>query len=227
MQSELLRLANMYFPGGGFGVNVPENLRTVMVRGQGSRMHDANGKEYIDYLLGSGPLLVGHAHPEVVDAVQRQSASSSTFYMLNEPAIRLAQKVVEAAACGDSLRYVLSGTDATFSALRIARAATGRNLVIKFEGHSTARTTWRRSRSRSRRMSADRLAFATRLVSRPRWPGKSWSRSSTTWNPSPRLSKLADMRSRRSSSSRSNAFWCRGPDSCRGCVRSRRNTGSC
>ena len=134
MQSELLRLANMYFPGGGFGVNVPENLRTVMVRGQGSRMHDANGKEYIDYLLGSGPLLVGHAHPEVVDAVQRQSASSSTFYMLNEPAIRLAQKVVEAAACGDSLRYVLSGTDATFSALRIARAATGRNLVIKFEG---------------------------------------------------------------------------------------------
>ena len=134
MQSELLHLANTYFPGGMFGVNLPENLRTVMVRGQGSRMHDVDGKEYIDYLLGSGPLLVGHAHPEVVDAVQRQSALSSTFYMLNEPAIRLAQKIVDAAPCGDSLRYQLSGTDATFAALRIARAATGRKLVIKFEG---------------------------------------------------------------------------------------------
>jgi glutamate-1-semialdehyde 2,1-aminomutase len=134
MQSELLHLAKTYFPGGMFGVNVPENLRTVMVRGQGSRMHDANGKEYIDYLLGSGPLLVGHAHPEVVAAVQSQSALSSTFYMLSEPAIRLAQKIVDAAPCGDSLRYQLSGTDATFAALRIARAATGRKLVVKFEG---------------------------------------------------------------------------------------------
>jgi glutamate-1-semialdehyde 2,1-aminomutase len=134
MQSELLNLARTYLPGGTFGVNLPENLRTVMVCGQGSRIHDANGKEYIDYLLGSGPLLVGHAHPEVVDAVRRQSALSSTFYMLNEPAIRLARKIVDAAPCGDSLCYQLSGTDATFSALRIARAATGRKLVMKFAG---------------------------------------------------------------------------------------------
>jgi glutamate-1-semialdehyde 2,1-aminomutase len=106
-------------------VNLPEHLRTVMVRGQGSRIRDANGKEYIDYLLGSGPLLVGHAHPEVVAAVQRQAALASTFYMLNEPAILLAQKIVDAVPCGGTLRYQLSGTDATFSALRIARAATG------------------------------------------------------------------------------------------------------
>lgn len=134
MQSDLLQLARTYFPGGTFGVNLPEHLRTVMVRGHGSRIYDANGKEYIDYLLGSGPLLVGHAHPEVVAAVQRQAALASTFYMLNEPAILLAQKIVDAVPCGGRLRYQLSGTDATFSALRIARAATGRKLVIKFEG---------------------------------------------------------------------------------------------
>jgi glutamate-1-semialdehyde 2,1-aminomutase len=134
MQTELLDLARTYFPGGTFGVNLPEHLRTVMVRGKGSRIRDANGKEYIDYLLGSGPLLVGHAHPEVVAAVQRQAALASTFYMLNEPAILLAQKIVDAVPCGGTLRYQLSGTDATFSALRIARAATGRKHVVKFEG---------------------------------------------------------------------------------------------
>jgi len=169
-QSEMLALAESCLAGGTFGVNVPEHLRAVMVRGRGSRIHDANGKEYIDYLLGSGPLLVGHAHPEVVEAVQRQAALASTFYMLNEPAIQLARKIVDAAPCGGLLRYQLSGTDATFSALRIARGATGRNRVIKFEGafhgsHDVAQVSFEvRPRERPTAAVRDTLGIPERLV---------------------------------------------------------------
>jgi len=135
MDQSLLEAAKQYFPGASLGVHyLPENIRTVIVRGQGSRVYDSNGKEYIDCLLGSGPLLLGHAHPEVVEAVQRQASQSSTFYWLNEPAIQLAEKIVRAVPCGEALRYQLSGSEATFAALRIARAATGRKLVLKFEG---------------------------------------------------------------------------------------------
>jgi glutamate-1-semialdehyde 2,1-aminomutase len=131
----LQELAKKYMPGASLGIlYLPENLRPVIVSGEGSRIVDQNGKSYIDYVLGSGPLLVGHAHPEVVQAVQEQAARSSTYYMLNEPAILLAEKIVEAVPCGESLRYQSGGSDATFNALRLARAATGRHLILKFEG---------------------------------------------------------------------------------------------
>ena len=103
-------------------------------RGEGSRIFDLNGKEYIDYVLGSGPLILGHAHPAIVAAVSEQAARGSTFYGLNEPAIRLAQRIVEAAPCGGMLRYASSGTEGTFTALRLARAFTGKEKVLKFEG---------------------------------------------------------------------------------------------
>jgi glutamate-1-semialdehyde 2,1-aminomutase len=105
-----------------------------MVRGQGSKIYDASGKEYLDYMLGSGPLLLGHGRPEVVEAVQRQVVAGSTFFALNGPAILLAEKLVEAVPCGEALRFQTTGSEATFSALRLARAATGRDKVLKFEG---------------------------------------------------------------------------------------------
>lgn len=135
MQSELIRRANTYIAGGALGAfHLPENLRMVITHGEGSRVYDANGKEYIDYIMGAGAAIVGHAHPEVVEAVQAQAAKSSTFYVLTEPAIELAEKIVKAVPCGEALRFQLGGGDATFVALRIARAATGRKLILKFEG---------------------------------------------------------------------------------------------
>jgi glutamate-1-semialdehyde 2,1-aminomutase len=85
-------------------------------------------------MLGSGPLILGHGHPEVVEAVQRQAAAGSTFFALNAPAIDLAQTIAQAVPCGEAIRFQTTGSEATFAALRLARAATGRDKVLKFEG---------------------------------------------------------------------------------------------
>src|SRR6516162_9717222 len=134
-QQELLQKAERNLPGTCLGMMaLPPELRMVMVRGQGSRVYDAGGKEYLDYMLGSGPLLLGHARPEIVEAVQRQAAAGSTFFALNEPAIHLAETMIEAIPCGEALRFQTTGSEATFAALRLARAATGRPRLLKFEG---------------------------------------------------------------------------------------------
>ncbi len=105
-QHELLRIADRYLPGACLGMMpLPPELRMVMVRGEGSRVHDAAGREYLDCMLGSGPLLLGHAHPAVVEAVQRQAALGSTFFALNEPALRLAEQLALAVPCGEAVRF--------------------------------------------------------------------------------------------------------------------------
>lgn len=134
-QTQLLAAAGRYLAGGGLGLFVlPPDLNLVVARGEGSRVWDVAGREYIDYHLGSGPALLGHAHPAVTAAVAAQLPKGTTFYFLNEPEIALAQKLVDAIPCADAVHYVGSGTEATFYALRIARAYTGRNKVMKFEG---------------------------------------------------------------------------------------------
>ena len=90
-QQTLLNTAEKYIPGACLGMlRLPEDIRMVMVRGEGSKLYDAEDREYIDYMLGSGPLLLGHAHPEIVEAVKQQAALGSTFFALSEPAVRLA-----------------------------------------------------------------------------------------------------------------------------------------
>jgi glutamate-1-semialdehyde 2,1-aminomutase len=134
-QTELLHKAESYLPGACLGMMaLPPDLRMVMVRGRGSKVYDAAGREYLDYMLGSGPLLLGHCRPEVVEAVQRQAALGSTFFALNEPAVKLAEELAEAVPCGEAVRFQTTGSEATFAALRLARAATGRDRVLKFEG---------------------------------------------------------------------------------------------
>src|SRR5919204_4936640 len=97
-QRELVQKADRFIPGGCLGMMaLPADLRMVMVRGQGSKVYDGAGKEYLDYMLGSGPLLLGHCRPEVVEAVQREAARGSPYFALNEPAIRLAETIVDAA----------------------------------------------------------------------------------------------------------------------------------
>src|SRR5437899_213426 len=116
-QHELLQKAERYLPGACLGmIALPADLRMVMVRGQGSKVYDAAGKEYLDYMMGSGPLVLGHCRPEVVEAVQRQAALGSTYFALNEPAIRLAETIVQAVPCAEAVRFQTTGSEATFSA---------------------------------------------------------------------------------------------------------------
>jgi len=132
---ELLEKADQYLVGGTLGAMVlPADVAMVFSHGKGTKLYDVDGKEYIDFMLGSGPLILGHCHPAVMDAVSQQMQKGSTFYNLNEPAIELAERIVEAVPCGEKTRFVLSGTDAVQYAMRMARAFTGRDKVLKFEG---------------------------------------------------------------------------------------------
>lgn len=132
---ELLGRASLYMPGAALGVfTLPEGAEVVIARGLGSKVFDVEGREYIDYVLGSGPMILGHAHPSVVAAVHEQASRGFSFYALNEPAIRLAEKLVKACPCGEAVKFAGSGSEATYFALRLARAATGRDKVVVFEG---------------------------------------------------------------------------------------------
>ncbi len=134
-QAGLLADAGKYLAGGGTGLFViPPELNLVVERGEGSRVWDVAGREYIDYHLSSGPVLLGHAHPAITEAVNARLPKGTTYYFLNEPEITLAKRLVEAIPCGQVAHYTGSGTEATFYALRIARAFTKRNKVLKFEG---------------------------------------------------------------------------------------------
>lgn len=134
-QPELLAQAARTLAGGGLGLfQLPPDLNLVVSHGQGARLWGVDGREYLDYHLGSGPALLGHAHPEITEAVSAQLAKGTTYFFLNEPEIRLASRLAEAVPCGEVVHYTGSGTEATFYALRIARAHTGRDKVLKFEG---------------------------------------------------------------------------------------------
>jgi glutamate-1-semialdehyde 2,1-aminomutase len=134
-QAGLLADAGRYLAGGGTGLFVlPPELNLVVERGKGSRVWDVAGREYIDYHLSSGPVLLGHAHPAISEAVSARLPKGTTYYFLNEPEIELARRLVDAIPCGEVVHYTGSGTEATFYSLRIARAFTKRNKVLKFEG---------------------------------------------------------------------------------------------
>jgi glutamate-1-semialdehyde 2,1-aminomutase len=103
-------------------------------RGAGSRIWDADGNEYVDYVGSWGPLVAGHAHPEVVQAVRRAAERGTSYGAPTEAEVRLAALVKEAVPSIELLRFVNSGTEATMSAIRAARGFTGRDVVIKFDG---------------------------------------------------------------------------------------------
>jgi glutamate-1-semialdehyde 2,1-aminomutase len=131
-QDSLLNLAKNVLPGGTLGNPAPKNL--VIDKGLGSHVWDIAGNKYIDYLLGSGPMLLGHSNPKIVDAVKSQIEKGSTFFALNENAILLAEEIVKAVPCADQVRFVSSGTEATFFALRAVRAFRKKDKILKFEG---------------------------------------------------------------------------------------------
>ena len=131
MEAAIAERARKVLPAGGFG-NV--SFDVVIREGRGGRVWDESGNEYLDFLLGSGPMLVGHAHPHVTAAVQEQVAKGSTFFANNEAGVRLAEAIVDAVACAEKVRFLSSGSEATFYAMRVARAWRQRSKILKFEG---------------------------------------------------------------------------------------------
>jgi len=102
--------------------------------GQGSRIYDVDGREYIDYVGSWGPLLLGHCHPEIIRAVEEALVKGTSFGAPTEREVELAEAIREAFPSMELVRLVNSGTEATMSALRVARGFTGRDLIVKFEG---------------------------------------------------------------------------------------------
>jgi len=130
--------AKRFMPG---GVNSPVRAfkavgltPVVIERGEGSRIYDIDGQSYIDFVLSWGPLIVGHAHPEVVDAIRRTAENGTSFGAPTELETALAELVCERIPSVEMVRMVNSGTEATMSALRLARGYTGRSKILKFEG---------------------------------------------------------------------------------------------
>jgi glutamate-1-semialdehyde 2,1-aminomutase len=106
----------------------------VLERGRGSHVWDADGREFIDYLMAFGPLILGHAHPAVVEAVREALAQGTAFGATTALEVELARLISDALPSVEMVRFVNSGTEATMSAVRLARAYTGRAKVVKFEG---------------------------------------------------------------------------------------------
>ena len=134
----LFQQAQQLIPG---GVNSPVrafksvNLQPPFIqRAAGARVYDVDGNVYIDYVGSWGPLILGHAHPQVVAAVQQAAADGCSFGAPTEREVRLAQLIVEAFPAMDMVRMVNSGTEATMTAIRLARGFTGRDMILKFAG---------------------------------------------------------------------------------------------
>ncbi|WP_216851021.1 aspartate aminotransferase family protein [Acidisphaera sp. L21] len=127
----LVQTARQVLPGGSLG-NMDGDA--IIQRGKAGRVWDMEGREYVDLLLGSGPMLVGHAHPEVTAAAHEQIALGTTFFANNEHSIRLAEAIVDAVPCAEQVRYTSSGTEADSYAMRLARAFRRRDKILKFEG---------------------------------------------------------------------------------------------
>src|SRR5258708_17156036 len=134
----LQQRAERFFPG---GVNSPVRaFRAVggnppfIESGEGAYLTDADGNRYIDYFGSWGPMILGHAFPPAVEAVRRAAGRSASFGASTAAEADLAERIVACYPAIDKLRFVSSGTEATMSAIRLARAATGRNIIVKFEG---------------------------------------------------------------------------------------------
>ena len=134
--SDLLNSLDDSLPGGELGtlLSYPPELRFLAARGRGSKLYDENGNEYLDLLMGSGPLILGHCHPAVMAAAKAQLEQCSTCYQPTPSIAELAELIVSASPCAGKLRFVTTGAEATYYAMRLARAFTGREKIVKCAG---------------------------------------------------------------------------------------------
>ena len=129
--SDWAERARAVLPAGSLGNFDPG----IFIReGKGARVWDEDGKEYVDYLIGSGPMLLGHGDPEVEEAVLAQTPRGMTFFTNNALAVELAEEITRAVSCADQVRFLASGGEADMYAMRLMRAYTGREKIVKFEG---------------------------------------------------------------------------------------------
>ncbi len=135
---DLFRHAQQHIPG---GVNSPVRaFKSVggeppfIARAEGAYVYDADGKGYIDYVGSWGPMILGHAHPEIIETVRETATRGLSFGAPTELEVRMADKVCEMVPSIEMVRMVSSGTEATMSAIRLARGFTGRDRIVKFEG---------------------------------------------------------------------------------------------
>ncbi len=136
MKSEnLFNESRNFLPGGvSSPVRAFQPYPFFAKKGKGSRLWDVDGKEYIDYCLGYGPLILGHSPEKIINSVYSQMQKGTTYGVPTKKEIDLARMVVDKVPCADMVRFVNSGTEATMSAIRLARAFTGKNKIVKFEG---------------------------------------------------------------------------------------------
>ncbi|WP_439813585.1 aspartate aminotransferase family protein [Zavarzinia sp. CC-PAN008] len=123
--------ARAVLPAGGFG---NFDAAVFLKEGRGARVWDEDGRQFVDLLIGSGPMLLGHGHPEVLEAVAEQVPRGLTFFTNNAPAIELAEEIARAVPCAEQVRFLCTGGEADMYAMRLARAFTGREKILKFEG---------------------------------------------------------------------------------------------
>ena len=123
------------FPGGSNGeFGLPDRLARVIARGEGCRLWDVDGREFTDFSMGWGSVLPGHAHPAIAEAVREQAERLSNVAYVTDQSLRLAERICAISPACERIRFCASGTEATMYCLRLARAFTGKRLVIKFEG---------------------------------------------------------------------------------------------
>ena len=123
------------FPAGSNGeFDLPARLSKVITKGKGARLWDTAGREYIDFSMGWGSVLTGHANERVVEAVHAQISNGSNFAYVNENSLALAEEICRVSPCSQQVRFCASGTEATMYCIRLARAVTGKSKILKFEG---------------------------------------------------------------------------------------------
>ena len=130
MKQELMERMEKYYIRGRY----KSYWNIVADRGQGPYLFDSEGRKYLDYVMGGGPLILGHCHPSVTKAVNEQIGQGSQFYIANRLGIELAEELCKASRCSDKALFTVSGTEAVMLALRIVRAFTGKDKILRFEG---------------------------------------------------------------------------------------------
>lgn len=135
ISKDLFSEAKKFLPGGvDSPVRAYKPYPFFAERAEGSKIYDVDGRTYIDYCLAYGPLMLGHANPTIIEEVSKQLKNGTAYGVPTENEIKLAKQVVQRVPCAEMVRFVNSGTEATMSAIRLARAFRGRDKIVKFEG---------------------------------------------------------------------------------------------
>lgn len=131
----LVRRAHELIPGGTTNSIVPPaGMEFIVERGEGVHLYDVDGRRFLDFLTGGGPLILGHAHPRLVEALKRSVELGTHHFELHRRTVELAERVISYVPSAEAIRFTSSGSEATFHAMRLARAATGRRGILKLDG---------------------------------------------------------------------------------------------